>query len=129
MPNLYNNNVQLFQNKYNVVLFKEMIRDARIVPIIERKVLDDGIRLWSGDSRGYWGSDTLVVETKNFNGFRQTFSSTGNNYDMVLTEKFTRASYDQIQYEFTIEDPATFMDTISAVLPMTKTSGRLCECA
>ena len=106
-----------------------MIHDARIVPIGERKVLDDGIRLWSGDSRGYWDDDTLVVETKNFNGHRQTFSSTGNNFDMVLTEKFTRTSYDQVRYEFTIEDPTTFSDTISAVVPMTKTSVQLYEYA
>ena len=106
-----------------------MIHDARIVPIGERKVLDDGIRLWSGDSRGYWDDDTLGVETKNFNGHRQTFSSTGNNFDMVLTEKFTRTSYDQVRYEFTIEDPTTFSDTISAVVPMTKTSCQLYEYA
>ena len=129
VPSLYNNNVQLFQNEDNVVILTEMIHDARIVPIGERKVLDDGIRLWSGDSRGYWDGDTLVVETKNFNGHRQTFSSTGNNYDMVLTEKFTRTSYDQVRYEFTIEDPATFTDIISAVVPMTKTSGQLYEYA
>ena len=65
---------RLFQNEDNVVILTEMIHD-RIVPIGERKVLDDGIRLWSG-SRGYWDDDTLVVET-NFNGYRQTFSSTG----------------------------------------------------
>ena len=129
VPSLYNNNVQLFQNEDNVVILTEMIHDARIVPIGERKVLDDGIRLWSGDSRGYWDDDTLVVETKNFNGHRQTFSSTGNNFDMVLTEKFTRTSYDQVRYEFTIEDPTTFSDTISAVVPMTKTSGQLYEYA
>ena len=129
IPSLYNNNVQLFQNEDNVVILTEMIHDARIVPIGERKVLDDGIRLWSGDSRGYWDDDTLVVETKNFNGHRQTFSSTGNNFDMVLTEKFTRTSYDQVRYEFTIEDPTTFSDTISAVVPMTKTSGQLYEYA
>ena len=129
VPSLYNNNVQLFQNEDNVVILTEMIHDARIVPIGQRKALDDDIRLWSGDSRGYWDGDTLVVETKNFNGYRQTFSSTGSNYDMVLTEKFTRVSYDRVLYEFTIEDSATFTDKISAVVPMTKTSGQLYEYA
>ena len=129
VPSLYNNNVQLFQNQDNVVILTEMIHDARIVPIGQRKDLDDGIRLWSGDSRGYWDGDTLVVETKNFNGYRQTFSSTGNNYDMMLIEKFTRISYDQVRYEFTIEDPSTFTDSISSVVPMTKTSGQLYEYA
>ena len=129
VPSLYNNNVQLFQNENNVVILTEMIHDARIVPVGPKPMLDNDIRLWSGDSRGYWDNDTLVVETKNFNGGRQTFSSTGNNYDMVLTEKFKRTSYDQVVYEFTIDDPATFTDKISAVVPMTKTSGQLYEYA
>tara|TARA_B100000902_G_scaffold373676_1_gene401905 strand:+ start:311 stop:1345 length:1035 start_codon:yes stop_codon:yes gene_type:complete len=129
VPSLYNNNVQLVQNESNIVILTEMIHDARIVPIGEKPTLDDNIRLWSGDSRGYWDGDTLIVETKNFNGYRQTFNSTGNNYDMMLTEKFTRTAFDQVVYEFTINDPTTFTDKISAVVPMTKTSGQLYEYA
>ncbi|MDG2421529.1 MAG: hypothetical protein P8N40_07495 [Gammaproteobacteria bacterium] len=129
VPSLYNNNVQLVQNENNIVILTEMIHDARIVPIGEKPTLDDNIRLWSGDSRGYWDGDTLIVETKNFNGYRQTFNSTGDNYDMLLTEKFTRTAFDQVVYEFTINDPTTFTDKISAVVPMTKTSGQLYEYA
>lgn len=129
VPSLYNNNVQLVQDRNNFVILTEMIHDARIVAISEKPALDDQIRLWSGDSTGYWDGDTLVVETKNFNGYRQTFSSTGKNYDMVLTEKFTRTALDEVTYEFTIDDPSTFTDIISAVVPMTKTSGQLYEYA
>lgn len=129
VPSLYNNNVQLFQNKTSVAILTEMIHDARIVPITEKPPLDENIRLWSGDSRGYWDGDTLVVETGNFNGYRQTFSSTGNNYNMTLTERFTRKAQDQVVYEFTISDRATFSDDITAVVPMTKTSGQLYEYA
>lgn len=129
VPSLYNNNVQIVQGRNNVVIMTEMIHDARIVPLGERPALDDNIRLWSGDSRGFWDGDTLVVETKNFNGMRQTFSGTGNNYDMLLTERFTRTSSDEVVYEFTIDDPATFTEKISAVVPMTKTSGQMYEYA
>ena len=48
---------------------------------------------------------------------------------MVLTEKFTRTALDEVTYEFTIDDPSTFTDIISAVVPMTKTSGQLYEYA
>jgi len=112
-----------------VVIMTEMIHDARIVPLRERSELHENIRLWSGDSRGFWDGSTLVVETKNFNGLRQTFNSTGNNYDMVLTERFTRTASDEVVYEFTIDDPVTFTDKISAVVPMTKTSGQMYEYA
>ncbi len=77
LPSLYNNNMQIFQNKDTAVIMTEMIHDARIVSLVDKPVLSDDIRLWSGDSRGYWEGDTLVVETKNFNGLRQhRFSST-----------------------------------------------------
>lgn len=128
-PSLYNNNVQIFQSKDTAVIMTEMIHDARIVPLGEKPELSDDIRLWSGDSRGWYEGDTLVVETKNFNGLRQTFSSTGNTMDMVLTEKFTRTAYDTVEYEFTIDDPATFTDKITAIVPMTKVAGQLYEYA
>jgi hypothetical protein len=107
----------------------EMIHDARIVRLGDKPALTDNIRMWSGDSRGWWEGDSLVVETKNFNGLRQTFSSTGSNLDMVLTERFTRTAYDTVDYEFTIDDPSTFTDRITAVVPMTKVAGQIYEYA
>ena len=128
-PSLYNNNVQIFQNKDTAVIMTEMIHDARIVHLGDKPELSDDIRLWSGDSRGWYESDSLVVETKNFNGLRQTFSSTGNTMDLLLTEKFTRAAFGTVDYEFTIDDPSTFTDKITAVVPMTKVAGQLYEYA
>ena len=51
VPSLYNNNMQIVQNRDTAVIFTEMIHDARIVPLVEAPVLDEDIRLWSGDSR------------------------------------------------------------------------------
>ena len=129
VPSLYNNNVQIFQNKDTAVIMTEMIHDARVVPLTKDAPIDDDIRLWSGDSRGWWDGDTLVVETKNFNGLRQTFNSTGANLDMVLTERFTRTAYDTVEYSFTIDDPSTFTDRITAIVPMTKVAGQIYEYA
>ena len=69
------------------------------------------------------------MQTRNFNGYRQTFSSTGTNFDMVLTERFTRTAYDTVNYEFTIDDPTTFTDKITAIVPMTKVAGQIYEYA
>ena len=129
VPSLYNNNMQLIQNQDTAVIMTEMIHDARIVPLVERPALDDDIRLWSGDSRGWWEGDSLVVETKNFTGMRQTFASAGTDYDLVLTERFTRTAYDTVEYEFTIDDPSTFSDKITAVVPMIKVAGQIYEYA
>ena len=128
-PSLYNNNLQIIQSKDTAVIMTEMIHDARIVPLVDKSSLNGDIRLWSGDSRGWWEGDTLVVETKNFNGMRQSFGAVGNNYDAVLTEKFTRVAYDTVDYEFTIDDPSTFTDKITAIVPMIKMAGQRYEYA
>ena len=129
VPSLYNNNVQIIQNRDTAVILTEMIHDARIVPLEKAHPLDDDIRLWSGDSRGWWDDDTLVVETRNFNGLRQTFNSTGSNLNVVLTERLTRTAYDTVEYSFTIDAPSTFTDRITAIVTMTKVSGQLYEYA
>lgn len=129
MPSLYNNNMQIIQSKDTAVIMTEMIHDARIVPLSDKADLPDDIRLWSGDSRGYWEGDTLVVETKNFNGLRQTFNYRGSNEDMVLTERFTRTAYDGMDYNFTIEDSSTYTDRIEVIVPMTKVAGQIYEYA
>lgn len=129
LPSLYNNNMQIIQSKDSFVIITEMIHDARIVPLVEKPELSDDIRLWSGDSRGYWEGDTLVVETNNFNGMQTSFQSRGTNFDMVLKEKFTRVAYDQVDYEFTIDDPSTYTDKITAIVPMSKVAGQIYEYA
>lgn len=129
LPSLYNNNMQIIQSKDSFVIITEMIHDARIVTLVEKPELSDDIRLWAGDSRGYWEGDTLVVETNNFNGMQTSFQSRGTNFDMVLKEKFTRVSYDQVDYEFTIDDPSTYTDKITAIVPMSKVAGQIYEYA
>ena len=105
VPTAYNNNVQLFQTADHVVILNEMIHDARIVPLTPRPALPDDIRLWLGDSRGYWDGDTLVVETTHFNDQR---NFRGSRENLRLTERFTRVSEDTLLYQFTVEDPTTF---------------------
>jgi hypothetical protein len=123
--------VQIIQSKNTAVILTEMIHDARIIPLGEKPELSDDIRLWSGDSRGWYEGDTLVVETKNFNGLRQSlnYSFVGTNAKTVLTEKFTRNSFDSVDYEFTIDDPGTFTDKVTAIIPLTKVAGQLYEYA
>ena len=123
----YNANVQIFQNKDHAVIMTEMVHDARIVPLVDRAELDDDIRLWSGDSKGYWDGETLVVLTKNFSDLTPSFSRFGNSEDKTLTERFSRVDQYTIEYTWTLEDPSTFTDKIVATMPMTKVGGLLYE--
>ena len=131
IPSLYNNNLQIFQNRDTAVLMTEMIHDARIVPLYdsaeEMESLHNDIRFYTGDSRGYWDGDTLVVETKNFNGLSASFGQAGTSYDKVLTEKFTRVGTYTVDYEFTVDDPSTYTDRFTGIVAMTKVAGLLYE--
>jgi len=128
-PNLYNNNVQIIQNRDHAVIITEMIHDARIVPLGGQPHIDESIEQWSGDSRGYWDGDTLVVETRNFSSLTQSFSPYGTGAEKTLTERFTRTGPFTVEYEFTLEDPATFEDKLVAMIPMSKVDGLMYEYA
>src|SRR5262245_36144985 len=60
----YNNNMQIVQTPGYVVIFTEMVHEARIIPTDGRA--HGTVPRWIGDSRGRWEGDTLVVETLNF---------------------------------------------------------------
>lgn len=129
----YNNNLQIFQNRDHVVLLTEMGFDARIIPLQSGDHIDKKISQWSGDSRGYFEGSTLVVETRNFTSLVGSLSlrdrSYGNAAERILTERFTPTDFSTINYEWRIEDPATFTDRIVGTIPMTKTAGNIYEYA
>jgi hypothetical protein len=129
VPSLYNNNVQIFQSRTHAVIMTEMIHDARIVPLDQRPALDASIRQWSGDSRGRWEGDTLVVETRNFTDKTNTFRGAGNGATLQLTERFTRVGPDRVDYQFTIDDPATYTRPFTVLVPMVRADGDIFEYA
>ncbi len=127
LPGPYNNNYQIVQVPGYVVIVVEMIHDARIIPIDGRPHLPQNVRSWLGDSRGHWEGNTLVVETTNFRPdatYRNTVPES-----LHLTERLTRVNADMIQYEFTVDDPATFTRPWTAAIPMTKAPGPVYEYA
>jgi hypothetical protein len=106
-----------------------MIHDARIVPIDGRPHLPEELRQWSGDSRGRWEGDTLVVETRNFTDKTQTFGSAGIGSNLHLTEYFTRVADDRVEYKFTVNDPTTYTQPFTVLVPMVPVNGQLFEYA
>jgi hypothetical protein len=122
----YNNYVQIFQTRDAVVVFTEMIHDARIVWTDGRPHAPAAIQSWLGDSRGRWEGDTLVVDTTNFTD-KTNFRGSGPK--LHLTERFRRVNATMLHYEYTVDDPDTFTRPWTAVLPMTKTDERIYEYA
>lgn len=128
-PSMYNNNVQLFQTEDHVVIFNEMIHHARIVPMDGRPHIPEDMTQWTGDSRGYWEDDTLIVETRNFNEKTQTYRGTGVSADKTLIERFYRSADDRIEYEFTIRDPKAYQEEFTGTFPLFATDGKIHEYA
>ena len=114
-PGGYNQNVQLLQTEDQVVLLNEMNHNFRVIPLDGRA--STGIPQWTGESRGYWDGDTLVVETSNF--LRETSFQRGRTTQHFhLTERFTRVSQSTLNYEATVNDPTVWQQPWTYEIPM-----------
>ena len=117
-PGGYNQNMQFFQTEDYVVVLTEMVHTARVIPLDGRPGLSESVRQWSGDSRGRWEGDTLVVETVNFQDHDAYSTWRGSSKDMKLVERFTLVDANTLSYEFTVNDPATWTSPWTAEVPM-----------
>jgi hypothetical protein len=117
---------QIVQTPGYVLLFMETGHEARIIPLNGRPHAADGLRFWSGDSRGRWEGETLVVETTNFSP-KSNFM--GSAAGLRLIERFTRVAPDAIRYEMTMSDPATWAQPWTAEMPLKQSNQRLYEWA
>ena len=137
-PGGYGAGYQILQVPGYVVIFYEMIHEARIIPLVEKPPLSENIRLWNGDPQGFWEGDTLVVETSNYNAhgtIGTNIASRGvrgikQSEQLSIIERFTRADEDTINYEVTIEDPDPFTAPWTVAMPLNRdTTYRLFEYA
>ncbi|MCG8413783.1 MAG: hypothetical protein MI746_06135 [Pseudomonadales bacterium] len=101
----YNSYWQIVQSRDTVVIYQEMAHDARIIPIVEQPHAHESIKLWHGDSRGWWEGDTLVIETTNYSDASSTSPETDKK---VNIERITRVSDNALQYQLTSHDPGQF---------------------
>ena len=116
-PSAYNNNLQVFQTEDTVVLFAEMNHEARVVPLDGRGHLADSVPQWTGDSRGRWDGDTLVVETRNF--LRETnFQRGATTPNLTLIERLTRVDDETLRYDVTVDDPTVWTRPWTYSVPM-----------
>ena len=129
-PAGYNNAYQIVQTKGYVVIFYEMIHEARIIPIDGSRHPPASVRLWNGDSRGRWEGNTLVVDTTNYNdkGWVATQAAAGRikgipqTASLHVVERFTPSDADTIDYEATLDDPAMFARPWTVSIPLHRDS-------
>jgi hypothetical protein len=129
VPRYEHNYIEIVQSRDHVAVRIDGIGNVRLIPLDGRPRLGDTLRSWSGDSRGRWEGETLVVETRNFNGLTQSFADAGTSHHKVVVERFTRVSRTTLRYEATLVDPATFQDRIVLSFPMARVDVPLYEFA
>ncbi len=132
LPGGYNNNFQIVQTPQYVAILQEMIHEVRIIPLDARPHIDSRIPQWMGDSRGHWEGTTLVVDTTNFderivdNSFN---CCRGAGAHLHVIERFTPVDRDTIDFQYTVDDPATWTKRWTASVPMTRTDDPIYEYA
>ena len=100
------------------------------------------LRLWSGDSRGRWEGETLVVETTNIHPDqndvipRSVFANelekrAGNqpSAERRVVERFTRVDEETLLYEFTVDDPVIYTEPWGGEIPMWRQHEQMYEYA
>jgi len=101
----YNSYWQIVQAKDHVVIVQEMIHDVRVIPLVAMPHANENIKLWHGDSRGYWDGDTLVIETTNYSD-KSGYGP--NSSAKVNVERISRLDETTLRYEITSNDPGTY---------------------
>ena len=92
---------------------------SRIIPLTDRAHLPKHIRERYGDARGHWEGDTLVVDVTNFT---QKTDFHGSRENLHLVERYKRVDGNTLSFRVTIEDPAVFARSWTAVQELTKNS-------
>ena len=112
----YNSNYTIVQTADYEMLHYEMVHDTRIIRLGEPDPLPAHMRPWFGDSWGVWEGNTLVVETTNIYPL-QDYMGIHPTPDLTLHERFTRVDEETILYEFTVDDPTTYVEPWGGIVP------------
>jgi hypothetical protein len=109
---------QIVQDGENDILFiYEYASANRLVAMNEH--IEPPVDTWMGQSNGSWDGDTLVIETKGFNG-RAHLDRAGNHLSpaAIVTERLSLVTPDHIDYEVTIADVRTFSEPWTMRMPL-----------
>ena len=109
-----------------MVIYQEMAHDARVIPIIEQPHAPASVKLWHGDSRGWWEGDTLVIETTNYSDASGSSPQTDRK---VNVERLTRISDSALQYQLTSSDPGQFTSPFTREIIFDHTPDKIYEYA
>jgi len=102
--------VQILQNNDAIAfLFEQNTWHTWVPTKADFKWPADLPRTWNGTSVGKWDGDTLVIETKGFNGYTK-LDTTGHPHskDVTFITTLLRTDSNTIQHTVTIHDPKAY---------------------
>jgi hypothetical protein len=105
---LYGNGILITQSPNAVTITYEMVHETRVILLDDRPHLADGIAQYTGNSRGRWEGDTLVVSTSGFTDKTSIGSGVPHSTRMRTTERIRRVDPEMIEYRITVDDPVTY---------------------
>jgi len=123
-PFMYNSGIEIMQAPGYVVIRLELVHETRVIPVDGRPPLAADIVQWLGESRGRFEGDTLVIETRNFNGETPMLivgpggKPIPTSREMRIVERLTRTADDTIDYEIAVEDPVVLAEPWKAAFPL-----------
>jgi len=134
LPEPYNSNYRIVQGPGYVAILVEMNHDVRIIPLDPRPHLSSSVAQWTGNSRGHWEGETLVVETTNFKFNDQSRFGVGylngmTDQSLSVVERFTRTDRDTIIYRATITDPTVYTRPWTVEISLSPREGPILEYA
>jgi hypothetical protein len=92
-----------------VVIIYEAANLWRQVFMDGRQLAEDYVPTWLGYSTGKWEGDTLVVDTKGFNGKAWMDQAGKPTTDALhVTERFRRTDFGHMSIQITIDDPKVY---------------------
>jgi hypothetical protein len=102
--------LQIMQDERQIALLFEINTWHHVIPFARefpKQAADNPT--WYGYSIGRWEGDTLVVETRGFNGFTRLDTIGHPHSDALhLTQTFTRLDRARMAYTVTVDDPKTY---------------------
>jgi len=102
--------VQVIQNNEAIAFLFEQNTWHHWVPTTPAFTWPEDLpETWNGVSKGRWDGDTLIIETRGFNGYTK-LDTTGHPHskEMVLTNTFLRTDSRTIEHTVIVHDPRAY---------------------
>jgi len=122
----YQSYFQIVQTPGAVMIMTEMFHDVRVIHLDNGPHPPAAVQGWLGDSRGHWEGNTLVVDTTNY---RPLAFQNVSSEKLHTTERISRQDAETLRYEITVNDPDTWTQPWSLMIPLQRSAQPVYEYA